>query len=734
MRRERSLHHRPVAVGRSLARTWIVAAMALIALVNILYIWPVKLGPAPAKRATSRVASIRVHARKDLADTLAVLVDDLPQYVVHLHCADQAAVCEQQRRSGRCTTHLLNEFHTCLASCGVCPALQLALRRSMNLTAEQLVVVRHPGPPSCLDDISWCGQLRAAKEECTTKAPQLVGVCKAACGACITPAAKGLAGKGEGNAVLSPSAGTGNIAHAKIRGSGKTGRENTNPNPVTEAAADDDDGGGSCFDAVDMCAWWAQNDPRVCQRVAEDLQAWWWVAVACRRSCGLCGSATATATATDTSNATASATATTDAAGVKQRLVSAARLGVQVGEAPDGSPRVAVFEEVSDELGACGDSQPQCGSWAAAGECRRNPGFMDAACPKTCGTCPVLINLRQPLAKVRLNNGVLQPTVGYGCAGLGDSTSRTVRWALEAGYRHLDSAQAREWYREDLVGVAVNEYLKDVATSVHQGKDGGTAIGGARVDSGIGVVAGSSGVVRREDIFVTSKLHPRHLGYKATLRQFNATLNDLHTSYVDLFLLHYAECWGNLCGGVVPEGNFLDSWRALEELYEAGLVRAIGVSNFSPDQLSKLLASARIRPAVLQVHVDPLERNEALQALCRHEGVVLTAYSTLGTQWGGSHGNPVLGHPVLQAIGQEVAAVAAAAVATAAAAGNGSRGSGGGGSRSAAQVALRWALQQGLVVLPRSSNQGRIRENLQLYDWGLSAAHMRQIAHLKPAT
>ncbi|GIL67232.1 hypothetical protein Vafri_20666, partial [Volvox africanus] len=163
---------------------------------------------------------------------------------------------------------------------------------------------------------------------------------------------------------------------------------------------------------------------------------------------------------------------------------------------------------------------------------------------------------------------------------------------------------------------------------------------------------------------VTSKLHPRHLGYETTLRQFNASLRDLHTSYVDLFLLHYAECWGNLCEGAVPKGNFFDSWRALEELYEAGLVRAI----------------------------------------------------------------------VLQAIGQEVVAAAAAAVAAAAAAGNGNGSGGGGGSRSAAQVALRWALQQGLVVLPRSSNQGRIRENLQLYDWGLSAAHIRQIAHLKPAT
>ncbi|GLC55313.1 hypothetical protein PLESTB_000971400 [Pleodorina starrii] len=644
--------------GRSLARSCILVAIAVVAIVNVIYIVPVKLGSSP-RRATpagdAHHPTHRAHGRKELAQIRALLGNDLPRLAVHLHCADQSPACEQQRRSGRCSTHLLDgEFHTCLASCGVCPALELALRRSMNLTEGQLVVVRQPGPPRCVDDAAWCGQV--AEGQCASGPAQLAGVCKATCGACLQPEAVPEA----------PAASAASAAAA----AGPAARSGGGSSSATGAA-----GAGGCFDAADMCAWWSRSDPRVCQRAAEDLQAWWWVAVVCRRSCGLCGGGGTAAGGGGGGGGGvgAGAGAAAAATAVTAALVSAARLGVQVGEAPDGSPAVAVFEALPDESGGCTDTQPQCASWASSGECGRNPGFMARSCPASCGSCPVLVNMRQPLARVRLNNGVLQPTVGYGCAGLGDLTSTTVRWALEAGYRHLDSAQAREWYREDLVGQAMSDFL-------------GAAKARGNVTAGVEVV-------RREDIFVTSKLHPRHLGYHTTLKQFNATLRDLRSPFVDLFLLHYAECWGDLCGGAQPEGDFLDSWRALEEMYGAGLARAIGVSNFSPDQLARLLAAARVRPAVLQVHVDPLGRSEAEQALCRREGITLTAYSTLGTQWGlAGGGNPVLSHPVLQAIGRE----------------------------------------QGLVVLPRSSNQARMRQNLQLYDWGLTEGHMRQIAYLRP--
>lgn len=132
------------------------------------------------------------------------------------------------------------------------------------------------------------------------------------------------------------------------------------------------------------------------------------------------------------------------------------------------------------------------------------------------------------------------PIVGFGTAGLGPGARDAVRHALQVGYRHIDTAQAREWYREDLVGEGI-------------------------VASGI----------PRSDLFITSKLHPRHFGYNSSIIQFELTLQDLGSAYVDLFLLHYANCWGNLCKEE-PEGTWKESWRALEQLVRAGKVKAIG--------------------------------------------------------------------------------------------------------------------------------------------------------------
>ncbi|KAG2445247.1 hypothetical protein HYH02_008715 [Chlamydomonas schloesseri] len=605
-----------------------------------------------------------------------------------------------------CSTNLTHDFDACVATCGVCPALASALRTSMNLTTAQLLVTPARGPPACKDEHSGvCAALVADTDTasaCAAAPSTVLGACKATCNACSAPASAADSGGG-------------------ADGSG--------------------DGGRECFDTADMCGWWAAHEPRICERAAADMQRWWWVAAVCRRTCGLCGGGGGG----DSGGAGASAA---NAAALRK----AASYGVQVGEDVDGTPRVAAYEALPADADSCKDKEAKCAEWVAAGECQKNSGFMAASCAAACGTCPVALNLPRPLAKVRLNNGVLMPTVGYGCAGLGESAGDTVQWALEAGYRHLDSAQAREWYREDLVGRALNRFLQ-------QQQQQSTAANASAGGVGAGVKA-----VRREDIFITSKLHPRHLGYEVTLRQFNETLKDLRSDYVDLFLLHYPECWGDLCGGVKPAGTFQDSWRALEAVYEAGLARAIGISNFAPHQVTQLLAKARVRPAVLQVHVGPLDHADALQSLCRAQGITLTAYSTLGTQYGGAQ-NPVLTSPVLAAIGRELGeattAGQASGVGSDAAGGGGGRGGGGGGgagvagagsqggssgegrggaglgegggggvARGVAQVALRWALQQGLVVLPRSSNRGRIAQNLQLYDWSLTPAQMRRIEAL----
>lgn len=151
--------------------------------------------------------------------------------------------------------------------------------------------------------------------------------------------------------------------------------------------------------------------------------------------------------------------------------------------------------------------------------------------------------------------------------------------------------------------------------------------------------------------------HPRDHGYARTLEMLRGSLVNLQTDYVDLYLLHYPACWGTLCAGALVTGTWRDAWRALEQLHRDGKVRAIGVSNFSPQELEQLLQEAHIRPAVVQSHSDPLVANRPLQELCESRGIAFTAYSSLGTQHGFSQPNPVLTSPVIQEIASRLGRV-----------------------------------------------------------------------------
>lgn len=259
------------------------------------------------------------------------------------------------------------------------------------------------------------------------------------------------------------------------------------------------------------------------------------------------------------------------------------------------------------------------------------------------------------------------PTVGFGCAG--QLARGPILQALEAGYRLFDTSQAAEWYNEAELGEAL------AATTV-----------------------------KREDIFITTKLHPRDLGEQSTLDAFPNSLKRLHTTYVDAFLLHYPRCFGNLCGGKTASGTWRDSWRAMETLYERGEARAIGVSNFDANELKELLGMARVRPHIVQSWMDPLFQARPLREVCKAHGVLFQAYSTLGTQWAGRgvRLNPVLKHPVIGQVAREV-------------------------DRSPAQVALRWAMQSGAAVIPRSSKPKNMRANLQLFDFSLAKEQMAAI-------
>ena len=262
-----------------------------------------------------------------------------------------------------------------------------------------------------------------------------------------------------------------------------------------------------------------------------------------------------------------------------------------------------------------------------------------------------------------LHNGLRMPMVGFGCAGY--VRKPALLDGLEVGYRLFDTAQAHEWYLEEELGAAIAE-----------------------------------GKVNRSELFLTSKLHPRDLGATRTLEAFPDSLSRLRTTYLDAFLLHYPRCFGSLCAKE-PEGDWRAAWGALETLYVRGQVRAIGVSNFAPFELQQLLDIASVKPHIVQSWMDPLHQERPLRALCAKHGVQFQAYSTLGTQHQ-TPVNPVLRHPTLNALAKEL-------------------------GRPVAQVVLRWAVQHGAAVIPRSTKRARMASNLALDDFALSAEQMSAI-------
>lgn len=223
--------------------------------------------------------------------------------------------------------------------------------------------------------------------------------------------------------------------------------------------------------------------------------------------------------------------------------------------------------------------------------------------------------------------------------------------------KHIDTAQATEWYNEAAIAQSVDECG-----------------------------------MPREKLFLVTKVHPRYFGYERTLRSFNHSLAALRTSYVDLLLLHTSDCsdWTGLCEKDSSRGTFFDAWRALESLYHKGQVKAIGVSNFNVEQLEALSSTAVVPIHVVQNHMDPFKQDREVRAWCQARGVLYTGYSTLGTQWRPPGGqNPVLNHPVIQTLAQRHGV-------------------------SPALLVLVWARQEGVAVIPRSSEAKHIDELARL--------------------
>jgi diketogulonate reductase-like aldo/keto reductase len=206
-------------------------------------------------------------------------------------------------------------------------------------------------------------------------------------------------------------------------------------------------------------------------------------------------------------------------------------------------------------------------------------------------------------------------------------------------------------------------------------------------EADVGAALRASGVPRA-DVFVTTKLWNDDQGYDRALVAFDASLERLGLEYVDLYLIHWPVA-----------GKRLESWRALERLHADKRARAIGVSNFLVPHLEELLAKAKIVPAVNQIELHPFLQRQETCALCARKGIVVEAYSPLTS-------GKKLGHPGLQEVAKEA-------------------------KRSPAQVLLRWGIQHGFVVLPKSTRAERIQENARLFDFSLSAEAMKRLDALE---
>ncbi|QQO10065.1 aldo/keto reductase [Breznakiella homolactica] len=251
----------------------------------------------------------------------------------------------------------------------------------------------------------------------------------------------------------------------------------------------------------------------------------------------------------------------------------------------------------------------------------------------------------------KLNTKTEIPYLGLGVfrSKEGDETYNSVRWALDAGYRHID-------------------------TAAFYGNEG--SVGKAVRDSGI----------PRDEIFITTKLWNDDMRRGTQEAAFEKSLKNLMTDYLDLYLIHWP----------VPD-HYVASYKILERLYKDDRCRAVGVSNFEPHHLDTLMKETSLVPAVNQVELHPLLNQQPLLDYCASHGIALTAWSPLG-------GTKVdLPHdPVLTEIGRHY-------------------------GKSAVQVIIRWNIQRGVVVIPKSSNQQRIIENGQVFDFELNNEDMAKI-------